>query len=116
MLDNKGYGRPILMDLRKVFHAINLDLLITKLHVYGFSMESLKLIKSYLNDRWQRTKLNTGFSKSNEILLGVPLGSVLGPLFLISILKMYYPKLKTVMLATMHNLIFRLELDSVLAI
>ena len=60
------------MDLLKAFGIINQhDLLIAKLHVYGFSKESLKLRKSYLTNRWQRTKLNTGFSKYTEILLGV---------------------------------------------
>ena len=80
VLDNKGYGGAILMDLSKAFGTINHDLLIAKLHVYGFSKESLKLIKSYLTNRWERTKLNTGFSKWTEILSGVPQGSVLGPL------------------------------------
>ena len=60
------------MDLSKVFDTINHDLLIAKLHVYGFSKVSLKLIKSYLTNRWKRTKLNTSFSKWTEILLGVP--------------------------------------------
>ena len=80
VLDNKGYGGTILMDLSKAFDTINHDLLIAKLHVYGFSKESLKLIKSYLTKRWQRTKLNTSLSKWTEILLGVPQGSALGPL------------------------------------
>ena len=80
MLDNKGYGLAILMDLSKAFGTISHDLLIAKLHVYGFSKGSLKLITSYLTNRWQRTKLNTGFSKWTEILLGVRQGSVLEPL------------------------------------
>ena len=79
LLDNKGYGGAILMDLSKAFDTIKHDLLIAKLLVYCFSKESLKLIKSYLTNRWQRTKLNTGFSNWIEILLGVPQGSVLGP-------------------------------------
>ena len=33
-----------------------------------------------LFDRWQRTKQNTGFIKWTEVLLGVPQGSILGPL------------------------------------
>ena len=51
VLDNKGYGGAILMDLSKVFGTINHDLLIAKLHFYGFSKESLKVIKSYLTTR-----------------------------------------------------------------
>ena len=52
--------------MEKSFGTINHDLLVAKFHVYGFSKESLKLINSYLTNRWQRTKLNTGFSKSAE--------------------------------------------------
>ena len=46
--DNKGYGGVILVDLSKAFNTINHELLISEVHVYGFSKESLKLIKSYL--------------------------------------------------------------------
>ena len=35
------------MDLSKAFNTLNHDLLITKLHAYGFSEGSLQLIKSY---------------------------------------------------------------------
>ena len=80
LLDNKGYGGAILIDLSKAFDNINHDLLIVKWYVYGFSKESLKLINSYLTNRWKRTKLDNGFSKWTEILLGVPQASVLGPL------------------------------------
>ena len=41
---------------------------------------SIRLIYSYLSDRWQRIKLNDTFSSWVEILLGVPQGSILGPL------------------------------------
>ena len=68
------------MDLSKAFDTLNHDLLIAKLHAYGFEYKSLELIKSYLNNRWQRTKINTSFSSWSELLTGVPQGSVLGPL------------------------------------
>ena len=79
-LDNKGYRGVILMDLSKGFDALNHDLLIAKLHTYGFSKKALFLIKSYLSNRWQRTKINNSYSSWTELLLGVPKGSILGPL------------------------------------
>ena len=68
------------MDLSKAFDTLNYDLLIAKLHAYGFSEESLELMKSYLTNRWQRTKVNLSFSNWTELLQGVRQGSVLGPL------------------------------------
>ena len=49
------------MDLSKAFDIIN-DLLIAKLGAHGFDTASLKLIRSYLTNRFQRTKVNTSFS------------------------------------------------------
>ena len=79
-LDKKGFTGAILMDLSKAFDCINHELLIAKLIAYGFSKQSANLIRSYLNERWQRTKINTSFSSWTELLTGVPQGSVLGPL------------------------------------
>ena len=36
VLDSKNYGGTVLMDLSKAFATINHDLLIAKLHAYGF--------------------------------------------------------------------------------
>ena len=47
----KGYGGAALTDLSKAFDTLNHDLLIAKLYAYGFSDESLQLIKSYLTNR-----------------------------------------------------------------
>ena len=51
MLDNKGYAGAVLMDLSKAFDTINYELLIAKLHAYGFFKNALKLILSYLKHR-----------------------------------------------------------------
>ena len=51
-----------------------------KLHAYGFDKPSLKMVRSYLTNRWHRTKINTTFSTWKELLSGVPQGSILGPL------------------------------------
>ena len=42
----------ILMDLSKAFDTINQSLLLAKLEAYGFSMTSLKLMQSYLCNRF----------------------------------------------------------------
>ena len=74
--NKRWYGGAVLMDLSKAFDTLNHDLLIAKLHAYGFSEESLQLIKSYLTNCWQRTKVHASFSNWTELLLGVSQGSV----------------------------------------
>ena len=80
ILDDKGYGLAVLMDLSKAFDTINHELLITKLHAYDFTKESLIIIFSYLSDHWQHVKIDSSFISWSELIQGVPQGSVLGPL------------------------------------
>ena len=68
------------MDLSKALDCLNHELLIAKCFAYGFSRSVLKLIHSYLNERQQRVKVNGSFCTSKRTSLGVPQGSVLGPL------------------------------------
>ena len=46
-LDNKGFAGAILMDLSKAFDTINHELLIAKLHAYGFNRNALVIIMDY---------------------------------------------------------------------
>ena len=80
---DKGGGAcgALLTDLSKAFDCMKHDLLIAKLKAYGFNTQSLKLINSYLPGRKHRTKIGSSFSEWLELLVGVPQGSVLGPLF-----------------------------------
>ena len=43
---------PAVKNLSKSFDTINNELLIAKLHANEFSVESLEVILSYLQDRW----------------------------------------------------------------
>ena len=79
-LDNQGYAGAVIMDLSEAFDSINYELLIAKLHAYGFTKPTLKLVHSYLTNRWHRTNINTTLSTWKELYTGVPQGSILGPL------------------------------------
>ena len=42
-LDNQKFVRAVLIDLSKVFDCIPHDLLVAKVHPYGFSIDLLKI-------------------------------------------------------------------------
>ena len=79
-VDNKGNFGAFLNDLPKAFDCLLHDLLLAKINSYGFSLPALRMVQSYLSNRKQRTKINSEFSPWEEILFGVPQGSILGPL------------------------------------
>ena len=79
MHQGKEYG-AFITDLSRAFGCLPHNLLVAKLHAFGFSIESLKLINSYLTERKQKVKINDQFSSWMDILFGVPQGSILGPL------------------------------------
>ena len=81
VLDKRGYAGVLLTDLSKAFDCINHELLLAKLHAYGFSLELLTFIQSYLSNRIQRVKINFSFSEYSNVESGVPQGPISGPLF-----------------------------------
>ena len=78
--DNSGKIGTILMDLSKAFDCLPHELLLAKLAAYGLETSSLELLRSYLSGRFHRVKIGSTLSKWLEVLLGVPQGSILGPL------------------------------------
>ena len=70
----------MLTHLSKTFDCLDHELLIAKLNAYGFSLPALRLINDYLSNRRQRTRIGNSFSDWFEVILGVPQGSMLGPL------------------------------------
>ena len=68
-IDSRGCFVELLTDLSKAFDCLLHDLLIAKLHTYGFDMKSLKFIHSYLNDRKQRVKISNQYNSFVEIFL-----------------------------------------------
>ena len=80
MLDKGGTCRALLTDLSKAFDCLPHDLLLAKLHAYGITYKSLKILSSYLTNRKQRVRIGNLYSSWYDILAGVPQGSILGPL------------------------------------
>ena len=81
-LDASGIVGTVLMDLSKAYDFIVHDLLIAKLEAYGFDRDSLRFMYSYLTGRGQRVKVGSPYSSLGNIKIGVPQGSVLGPMLL----------------------------------
>ena len=79
-LDERKVAGAVLTDLSKAFDCLPHDLLIAKLHAYGFEKSALNFIYDYLTERTQRTKVGGEYSKMRTLKYGVPQGSILGPL------------------------------------
>ena len=71
----------IFIDFMKAFDFVNSDILLIKLQCYGFMSSALKLILGYFCDRKQIVKFKNTLSDPGNIELGVPQGSIVGPLF-----------------------------------
>ena len=70
----------VFIDFSKAFDTINREILLKKLEKYGIRGLALQLLSSYLTNRTQSVKVGSSFSECRSINIGVPQGSVLGPL------------------------------------
>ena len=79
-LQQNEFAIGIFCDLSKAFDTLDHAVLLDKLEHYGIRGKWLTWIKSYLANRKQYVDLNGEKSDTNDITVGVPQGSILGPL------------------------------------
>ena len=84
-LNNKCIVGGIFCDLTKAFDCVNHTVPLSKLTFYCITGSAYNLMKLYLNDRYQRVLIKNTNSKYylsewEKVKLGVPQGSILGPL------------------------------------
>ena len=79
---DKGYDVfLILLDLSAAFDTIHHSLLLKVLHErFNIRGTALKWLESYLNDRYYRVNIRGGSSELFPLTVGVPQGSILGPI------------------------------------
>jgi hypothetical protein len=82
-MDDKLINLLLFIDFKKAFDMIDQSLLLYKLANHGVGKNALKLLANYFSDRFQMTIINRIESRFVKMKLGVPQGSVLGPLLFV---------------------------------
>ena len=80
MIDDGDMCGICFLDIEKCFDTIHHGILLQKLECYGIQGYALQWFKQYLTNRTQCVRLGNCLSDINPISIGVPQGSVLGPI------------------------------------
>ena len=83
-LNNFSSTLAVYIDFSKAFDTVNRSILLAKLQKYGIRGIPLNFLVSNLDGRTQAVRVGTSLSKFKEINIGVPQGSVLGPILFLA--------------------------------
>ena len=78
--DKGMIAQALLLDQSAAFDCVNAAILDSKLDLYGFTEESRRWFRSYMDKRSQYVVIGATRSRIRNVDSGVPQGSVLGPL------------------------------------
>ena len=73
----------LMLDMSAAFDLVDYHLLVKKLAIYGFEENSLQWFSSYLSRRSQQVYVDGALWEPLDVNVGVPQGSILGPLLYI---------------------------------
>ena len=82
-LDNGSMTGVVFLDLTKAFDTVDYDLLLRKLRAIGVDAQALRWLHSYHMNRQVVTLIRSTQSACCEVPVGVPQGSIYGPLLFI---------------------------------
>jgi hypothetical protein len=93
-LDNKNNKavEVIFKDFSKAFDSLQPGKLLEALHSLGIPSHIVQLSIDFLNNRKQRVRVNSSKSNYIESQVGVPQGTIAGPLFWLAFINSYKPK------------------------
>ena len=82
-LEEDEISAVVLLDLSAAFDLVDTNILLSKLKLYGFQGNTTTWLESYLTGRQQQVYVDGEISEPLPVSVGVPQGSILGPLLYI---------------------------------
>lgn len=85
--EQKNLALGLFLDLTKAYDCLSVEVLLKKMHNYGITGSALEWVRSYFSRRIQLVEIAVNNdrirSEPMEMCLGVPQGSIAGPIFFI---------------------------------